>query len=59
MRWNFVRIENGRVPGVAVLTIENEVRYNVGTTPNRERDLALNYFLKLDCFHVDSLRMAN
>ena len=54
-----MRIENGRVLGVAVLRIENEVCSNLGIVPNRERDLALNYFLKLDCFHVGSLRMAN
>ena len=52
-------IENRRVPGVAVLRIENEVCPNLGIPSNRERDLVLNCFLKLDCVHVDSIRMAN
>ena len=54
-----VIIENRRVLGGAVLKIENEVCSNLGIIPNKERDLALNYFLKLDCFHVGSLRMEN
>ena len=59
MRWHFVRIENRRVPGVVVLIIENEVCCNFGVVPNRERDLALNCFLKLDYLRTKNLRIEN
>ena len=41
------------------MRIDNEACCNLGATPNRERDLALNFFLKLEFLHADSLRVAN
>ena len=55
MRRFFLRIKNIRVSGVAVMKIENEVRCNLGAVPNRERDLSLNFYLKLDCLHCGNM----